>query len=423
MAYKISNVSNRSLGENADHVPYENKNPVVRLTRNKVTRGFCMKILGLVLALLVMAQPGSAQTPQAAPGQVAPGRPIAPSPVAPGSTLNVATRIIRPFVFEENGQLTGFSIDLWRLIGQRMNLQTNFDVQPTVSDLLAAVKDGRDRTGISAISITAERERSFDFSQPMFETGLGIMAPLVASGGLMGTLQMLDWSSIAKVFGVFFILMIIPAHIIWFDHRKEVESTMYFPINRKYFPGIFEAAYWSAVSWSGQGEGSPVRWVSRMAYLMTCYGSVFFVAFFTASASSSLTLQQLKGDISGPADLPGKRVATVKGSTASDYLRKVGAKQIEANDSDAAIKALLGGEADAVVYDMPVLQYFVAQNPDSKMQVVGEAFLKGNYGIVFQPDDPLRKAVNEALLALTEDGTIANLNNKWLGAKITPGAQ
>ncbi len=44
-------------------------------------------------------------------------------------------------------------------------------------------------------------------------------------------------------------------------------------------------------------------------------------------------------------------------------------------------------------------------------------FTRRNYGIVFPTNSPLRKQVNEALLALREDGTYEDIYNKWFGKK------
>jgi polar amino acid transport system substrate-binding protein len=47
---------------------------------------------------------------------------------------------------------------------------------------------------------------------------------------------------------------------------------------------------------------------------------ICFVSFFTATVTTQLTVQQIKSDIGGVTDLPGKRVLTVKCSTAAQYL-------------------------------------------------------------------------------------------------------
>ena len=96
-------------------------------------------------------------------------------------SLRVATRLVKPFVFEENGNLTGFSVELWNEIAKQLNVKSEFIVKPTVKELLDAVKSKGVDLGISAISITAERELEMDFSQPMFDAGLQIVTPVQTS--------------------------------------------------------------------------------------------------------------------------------------------------------------------------------------------------------------------------------------------------
>src|SRR5690242_21835875 len=96
------------------------------------------------------------------------------------SKLRVATRLVRPFVYEQ-GQLTGFSIELWQEIARQLNVQSEFVVKPTIKELLNAVKSNEASVGIAAISITADREIDFDFSQPMFDSGLQILTPVQGS--------------------------------------------------------------------------------------------------------------------------------------------------------------------------------------------------------------------------------------------------
>lgn len=40
--------------------------------------------------------------------------------------LKVAVAVIPPFVMQQNGSLTGFSIDLWNAIAARMNMKANY---------------------------------------------------------------------------------------------------------------------------------------------------------------------------------------------------------------------------------------------------------------------------------------------------------
>jgi polar amino acid transport system substrate-binding protein len=117
-----------------------------------------MKRLAAALLFILITAPSEAQTP-------------------PG-VLRVATREVKPFVFDEGGHLTGFSIELWQEISRQMNVKSEFILKPSVQDLLDSVKSHETTLGIAAISITAEREMDLDLSQPMFDAGLQILTPI-----------------------------------------------------------------------------------------------------------------------------------------------------------------------------------------------------------------------------------------------------
>src|SRR5215470_3135608 len=89
--------------------------------------------------------------------------------------LRIATRVLPPLVVDHNGTLTGFSIDLWEKIAERLQLKMRYQVAPDVRALLEEVRAGRADLGVAAISITAGREATFDFSHPILNAGLQIM--------------------------------------------------------------------------------------------------------------------------------------------------------------------------------------------------------------------------------------------------------
>jgi polar amino acid transport system substrate-binding protein len=147
------------------------------------------------------------------------------------------------------------------------------------------------------------------------------------------------------------------------------------------------------------------------------FTGVVFVALYTAQLAATLTVKQIQGGINGPDDLPGKRVATTRGSTTVGYLREINAQVVEVSRIDEAYKALADKEVDAVVFDAPVLQYYAANDGKGRVQMVGSLFRKEDYGIVFPPGSPMRKRVNDALLALREDGSYQQLYDRWFVSK------
>jgi len=147
------------------------------------------------------------------------------------------------------------------------------------------------------------------------------------------------------------------------------------------------------------------------------FAGVVFVAFYTAQLTANLTVQQIQGSIKGPEDLPGKKIATTKGSTAVVYLRELNADVLEVSSIDDAYRALIDRKVDAVVSDAPVLLYYAAHGGKGQVQTVGQVFRKEDYGIVFKSGSTLRRQVDDALLSMREDGSYQKLYEKWFGAK------
>ena len=338
-----------------------------------------------------------------------------PADAAPVKQLRVATREIPPFVYQENGRLTGFSVELWQAIAEEMRLGGTLVEHSTVKDLLEAVKAGKADLGISAISITAERSTEFDFSQPMFDAGLQIMVRDQPGGTSAGeTLRLLLSFAFLPFVGLTLLFILVPAHFVWWSERRHPRGMIE---NHAYFPGIFEACWWAASTLATQADQMPRSAFGRAIAVLWMFTSVVFVAYFTASVTSSLTVQQLQGDIKGPEDLPGKQVATTTGSTSALYLRQQNVQVMEFPKIEQAYEALSIGQADAVVFDSPVLLYYSAHQGKGKVTLVGPIFRRESYGIVFPQNSPYRLHVNNALLTLKENGGYQRIYDKWFSSR------
>src|SRR4051795_69224 len=80
--------------------------------------------------------------------------------------IRVVTKPIEPFSFTQNGKLVGFSIDLWEAVAKEAGFQFEMRSVETVPQMLDALKTKQADVAIAAISITAERHATMDFSQP-----------------------------------------------------------------------------------------------------------------------------------------------------------------------------------------------------------------------------------------------------------------
>jgi polar amino acid transport system substrate-binding protein len=157
--------------------------------------------------------------------------------------------------------------------------------------------------------------------------------------------------------------------------------------------------------------------IGRIVATIWMYVSVLFIAYFTATITSNLTVQQLKSSIQSVDDLPGKKVATVYGSTAADYLKHAQIDIKEVKQISQAFDALQTGKVDAVVFDSPILLYYAAHEGKGKVDVVGPVFQPERYGILMAFNSPYRKPIDNSLLKMERNGTYKKLYDKWFSTK------
>jgi polar amino acid transport system substrate-binding protein len=353
--------------------------------------------------------------PQPSPAATSSSTPLPTPPIISGKTIKVATRVLSPFVTEENGELGGFSIELWRNIAQELDVKSEFIKTKNVGDLLDTVKSKQADVGIAAISVTAQREQDFDFSQPIFDSGLQILVRAQGQQSSIGRLfRSIFTPTLFQLLGIMALIVLIPAHIIWLVERNHKGG---FLENNAYFPGIFKACWWAAATLATQAEEMPKGAWGRVIAVLWMFISVVFIAYFTATVTTSLTVEQLQSNIKGPSDLPGKKIATIAGSTSANYLQQQHLEVKEFKQTDEAYDALNNGDVDAVVYDAPILLYYAAHDGKGKAQVVGNVFRKEGYAIALPNGSPYRKSISKALLSLQEKGTYQDIYDKWFSSK------
>jgi polar amino acid transport system substrate-binding protein len=332
-------------------------------------------------------------------------------PIVNSTSVTVATRILPPFVMEGSAGFEGFSVDLWTELAKRSAVSFTWKKTENVKAILAAVESGEAQVGIAAISITSAREQKFDFSQPMFESGLQVLVSAKNDGGfsLRQILGYFTQGAMPYLLSILALLILVPGHIMWWVERSHQESSF----SKQYLPGIFQAMGWALSAAAGQQNSDPRTRFGRVMSAAAIFVSLLFLTYWQAELTSSFTVQQLQGDISGPDDLPGKLVGTTAGSTSVAYLATKQARLQEFQSITDAFTALETGKLDAVVFDAPVLLYHAATAGRGKVRVVGPVFKRENYGILFPRGSDLRKKINEALLTMREDGTYDTLYNKW----------
>jgi ABC-type amino acid transport substrate-binding protein len=329
---------------------------------------------------------------------------------AQGKPLRVAVKPIAPFVFENGKEFTGFSIDLWHAVAQSLKVDTVWVEVATVGDQLRAVQTGKADAAIAAITITKEREAVIDFTQPYFDSGLQILVHAESSSHMLDVFDSIPWSTVGAILGAFVAIMFVMANVLWLVERHSSEH-----FRKGYLKAVGEGLWEVAliVATGEHGDRQSIRVIKRLIIFFLWLLGVVLIAQLTATISSTQTVDRLTSKIRGPADLPGKKIATVRGTVAADYLREQGLQYVEVASAEDGCDLVASGAVQAMVFDAPTLQYLAARRGNGGLQVVGPIFEAQKYGIAVPDGSPLRKRINNALLEMYEDGRYRTLYNKW----------
>jgi polar amino acid transport system substrate-binding protein len=118
------------------------------------------------------------------------------------------------------------------------------------------------------------------------------------------------------------------------------------------------------------------------------------------------------------ADLKPYKLGVQVGTTSYQYIKDniMPSKQPAVYDSnDAAVAALKNGQTDGLVVDLPTAFYVTAvQVPNSEILGQFESKTGEHFGMVFEKGNSLVKCVNSALAKLKSNGTLQQIQDKWL---------
>lgn len=326
-------------------------------------------------------------------------------------SLTVSTVTRPPFSLVEDGKDTGFSIELWEAVAQ--NLKTDFSIvrHDSFSEMLGAVTSGTSDVAIANISITLAREQAMDFSYSIFSSGLRTMIQLKPDSNFSLVSTIVSWELFFAIIGAFAILLA-GGMLMWRLERADQE---YFdrPAREAMFP-----AFWWALNLVVNGgfeERVPRTPFGRMFGVLLVISSLFVVSIFVARITSAMTISAIESSVSSVNDLYGKRVGTVAGSTAEAFLQNRDLKNRAMDDLSDVLRAFENGDLEAVVFDAPILAYYVLTDGAIFGQLAGPTFQHESYGIAFPSGSPMIEPINQALLELREDGTYSEIYRKWFG--------
>lgn len=328
--------------------------------------------------------------------------------------LRVGITEVPPFVMQtDDGRWEGISIDLWREVAKGMDREFEW-VPMGFSELLSATESGDIDVAVGALTMTADRESRFDFSHPFYQTGLSIAVPPVPDQGLLASLKALvSWQFVSVVLALGALLLAV-GFMLWLVERQRNPEQF----GGSAAEGIGSSFWWAAVTMTtvGYGDKAPVSLAGRLIALIWMFAGLIMVASFTAAITSSLTVSNLRSGIEGINDLPGKVVATINQTASQRFLEEQHIRYQPYPDLTSAMVSVAEGETDAIVYDRALLQYRNQQLGTRQLSLLPGVFAEQLYALALPEGSPLRAAVSQQILRVSESADWSVIQAAYLGA-------
>jgi len=331
--------------------------------------------------------------------------------LAQDDPLSFATIERPPFATTVNGIPSGFSLDLMNAISIELDRPIEFQFYESFSDMLSAVEDGVNDGAVANISITSAREATMDFSQPIFESGIGVLLAKADEGSPI-------WQALLTSDFLFLVLLALgvlfgSGMLMWVFERR-VQPYFDRPIRDAMFPSFWWAL--NVVVNGGFEERMPQSRMGRFFSVILVISSLFVVSIFVATITAATTVAALQHNIDSINDLEGREVATISGSTSADFLNLRDINYIGFHSPPQIFEALDTGQVEAVVFDAPILAYYTTTTTsDQETQLLSRIYRRENYGIALPPRSPLKEDIDRALLHLRETGVYDQLVQQWFG--------
>ncbi|KAL1560782.1 glutamate receptor 3.4-like isoform X1 [Salvia divinorum] len=345
-----------------------------------------------------------------------------------GKPLRIAVpyRVSFPsFVTKDEGPLgaKGFCIDVFEAalallpypVPHQYILFGDGRRNPSFDNIVNEVVQDKYDAAVGDVTITTNRTRLVDFTQPYMDSGLVVVAPMQkVKSSPWAFLKPFTWQMWA-VTGVFFLFV---GTVVWIlEHRMNAEFRG--PPSQQ----LVTVFWFSFSTMFFSHRENTVSTLGRLVLILWLFIVLVINSSYTASLTSILTVQQLSSRIQGIDSLISswEPIGIQDGSFVYRYLvddLNIAESRLRVlKGEDEYIRALergpSGGGVAAIIDELPYVELFLS-NTRCRFTTVGQEFTKSGWGFAFQRDSPLAVDLSTTILQLSENGELQRIHDKWL---------
>ncbi|XP_038590619.1 glutamate receptor ionotropic, NMDA 3A [Micropterus salmoides] len=330
-------------------------------------------------------------------------------------------------LLEKLAEDMGFTFDLYIVGDGKYGGFKNGRWTGLVGDLLS----GAAHLAVTSFSINSARSQVIDFTSPFFSTSLGILVRTRDTAAPIGAFMWpLHWS---MWLGIFVSLHVTAVFLTLYEWHSPFGMT---PRGRNRdrvfsFSSALNVCY--AILFGRTVAIKPPKcWTGRLLMNLWAIFCLFCLSTYTANLAAVMVGEKTYEQLSGIHDpklhhpSQGFRFATVRESSAEDYLKKSFPEMHEymrrynvpaTPDGIHNLKAD-PQKLDAFIMDKALLDYEVSIDADCKTLTVGKPFAIEGYGIGLPQNSPLTSNISELVSQYKSDGFMDMLHDKWY--KVVP---
>ncbi|KAI8525619.1 hypothetical protein RHMOL_Rhmol13G0244200 [Rhododendron molle] len=279
---------------------------------------------------------------------------------------------------QDQKDYSGFCIEVFQVVQKTLGWERpyNFvEFNGTYDELVDSVANKTYCAAVGDITILANRSKKVEFTVPFTESGVSMVVPVKPSPKAWIFLEPFTlgmWLATAAV-------LVYTMLIVWFvEHRSNPDFSG--PWNDQ-----LGNALWFTFSSLFLAHREKIQSnYARIVVVVWLFLALILTQSYTANLTSMLTISRLRPKLWSPSKV------------GCEYLR-----EFEADNISAAF------------LEIPYAKVFVNRHC-RKFTIIGTTYRFGGFGFIFQKGSSLVANISEAILELSEDGTLKRLEDKWL---------
>nr|XP_023897800.1 glutamate receptor 2.7-like [Quercus suber]POE54108.1 glutamate receptor 2.7 [Quercus suber] len=312
----------------------------------------------------------------------------------------------------DNSKYDGWCIDVFKEVLNILPYSLPYEFKAwngSYEELVEGVYNKTYDAVVGDVTILANRTKRVEFTQPFAESGLSMVVPAKPEGSAWIFLKPFTW----KMWLVTGVILIYTMLIVWFlEHqynpefngplKNQIGTSLWFTFSTLFFAHR-ERVY------SNLTRAVVVVWLFVVLILTSSY---------TASLSSMLTVQRLQPvrDIEWLKSTNAK-IGCDNDSFVMNYLQKVlkfNSKNIITVTTESDYEEHFKEKSIAAAFfELPYEKIFINKYCEG-FTTSTQTYRFGGFGFAFQKGSPIAKDFSEAILKLSEDGTLTGLEERWL---------